>query len=94
MAKKDIIFDSAVREKILSGITKLNNAVKVTLGPTGRVVMIERDFGDPYVTKDGVTVAKEIDLPDPIENMAAQMVKQATSKTASMAGDGTTTATN
>lgn len=93
MAKKHIIFDADVREKIRAGVKKLTDAVKVTLGPTGRVVMIERDFGDPYVTKDGVTVAKEIDLPDPIENMGAQMVKQVTSKTSAVAGDGTTTAT-
>lgn len=93
MAKKNIIFESDVREKISRGIKKLADAVKVTLGPTGRVVMIEREYGDPYVTKDGVTVAKEVELPDPIENMGAQIVKQATSKTSSVAGDGTTTAT-
>lgn len=90
---KQIIFRDEVREKIRSGINKLANAVKVTLGPSGRVVLSARDFNDPFFTKDGVTVAKEIELPDQLENMAAQIVRQATSKTASAAGDGTTTAT-
>ena len=93
MSKKDIVYDAVVREKLQAGIQKLAEAVKVTLGPTGRVVMIERDFGDPYITKDGVTVAKEIELVDPFENMGAQMVKQVTAKTSNLAGDGTTTAT-
>lgn len=93
MSKKNIVFDAEVRTKISQGISKLAAAVKVTLGPTGRVVMCERDFGDPYVTKDGVTVAKEIELSDPLENMGAQMVKQVTSQTSKAAGDGTTTAT-
>ena len=93
MAKKCIVFDADVREKIKAGVKKLADAVAITLGPTGRVVMIEREYGDPYVTKDGVTVAKEIELSDPLENMGAQMVKQVTSKTSSVAGDGTTTAT-
>jgi len=90
---KDIIFDESVRSKIQDGLNKLAQAVRVTLGPTGRVVMIERDFGDPIITKDGVTVAKHIDLEDKLSNMAAMMVRQAASKTASEAGDGTTTAT-
>ena len=75
------------------GISKLTSAVKSTLGPSGRVVLASKDFGDPYFTKDGVTVAREIELPDYLENMGAQIVRQATSKTASSAGDGTTTAT-
>lgn len=90
---KEIIFSDDVRKKIAAGVKKLSDAVRVTLGPTGRVVMIERDFGYPFVTKDGVTVAKEVDLPDRIENMGAQMVKQVTAKTSTVAGDGTTTAT-
>lgn len=90
---KQIVFDENVRSKLSAGIKKLANAVKVTLGPTGRVVLSARDFRDPYFTKDGVTVAREIELPDPFENMGAQIVRQATSETASVAGDGTTTAT-
>lgn len=82
-----------VRDSIKSGVAKLADAVKVTLGPTGRVVMFEREFGDPVITKDGVTVAGEVELQDPFENMGVRMVRQATSKTAKLAGDGTTTAT-
>ncbi len=90
---KNITFDRDAREKLKSGIDQLANAVKVTLGPKGRNVIIEKKFGAPAITKDGVTVAKEIELEDPIENMGAQMVKEVASKTADIAGDGTTTAT-
>ena len=90
---KQILFDEAARKKILNGIETLANAVKVTLGPKGRNVLIDKKFGAPVVTKDGVTVAKEIDLMDPFENMGAQMVREVASKTADSAGDGTTTAT-
>ncbi|HKK89206.1 MAG TPA: chaperonin GroEL [Saprospiraceae bacterium] len=90
---KDIMFDSKAREKLKRGIDALSNAVKVTLGPKGRNVVIEKSFGAPAITKDGVTVAKEIELKDPVENMGAQMVKEVASKTADIAGDGTTTAT-
>jgi len=92
MAKK-ISFDAEARERLKSGIDQLANAVKVTLGPKGRNVVIQKSFGAPQVTKDGVTVAKEIELEDPIENMGAQLVKEAASKTNDLAGDGTTTAT-
>ena len=90
---KDINFGSDAREKLKSGVDQLANAVKVTLGPKGRNVVIQRSFGAPIITKDGVTVAKEIELEDAVENMGAQMVKEVASKTADMAGDGTTTAT-
>ncbi len=90
---KMIFFDIEARNKMKKGVDTLSNAVKVTLGPKGRNVVIERKFGAPTVTKDGVTVAKEIELEDPIENMGAQMVKEVASKTADIAGDGTTTAT-
>ncbi len=93
MAKKKITFDAEAREAIRRGVKKLSQAVKVTLGPTGRVVVLEKSFGSPTVTKDGVTVAKEIELEDPNENMGAQMVKEVASKTSNVAGDGTTTAT-
>ncbi len=93
MAAKDIIYSEDARKKILEGVDKLANAVKVTLGPKGRNVAIEKKFGPPTVTKDGVTVAKEIELADPFENMGAQMVKEVASKTSDVAGDGTTTAT-
>lgn len=93
MAAKDITFDTNAQERLKKGIDKLANAVKVTLGPKGRNVVIQKSFGAPQVTKDGVTVAKEIELEDPIENMGAQMLKQVASKTADIAGDGTTTAT-
>ena len=90
---KNISFDSDARAKLKSGIDALANAVKVTLGPKGRNVVIQKAFGAPHITKDGVSVAKEIELEDPIENMGAQMVKEVASKTADQAGDGTTTAT-
>ena len=90
---KIIFFDIEARNKMKKGVDTLSNAVKVTLGPKGRNVVIEKKFGAPAVTKDGVTVAKEIELEDPIENMGAQMVKEVASKTAEIAGDGTTTAT-
>ncbi len=93
MAKKKITFDTEAREGIRRGVKQLAAAVKVTLGPTGRVVILEKSFGSPTVTKDGVTVAKEIELEDPSENMGAQMVKEVASKTSNVAGDGTTTAT-
>ncbi len=93
MAGKLISFDVEAREKLKKGVDALANAVKVTLGPRGRNVVIDKKFGAPLVTKDGVTVAKEIELKDPIENMGAQMVKEVASKTADVAGDGTTTAT-
>ena len=90
---KLIEYDSEARTKIKSGVDKLANAVKVTLGPKGRNVILEKKFGAPTVTKDGVSVAKEIDLDDPVENIGAQMVKEVASKTSDIAGDGTTTAT-
>jgi chaperonin GroEL len=90
---KEITFDTAAREKLKSGVDALANAVKVTLGPKGRNVVIDKKFGAPHITKDGVTVAKEIELADAIENMGAQMLKEVASKTADIAGDGTTTAT-
>ena len=90
---KQITFDSEARAKLKSGIDALANAVKTTLGPKGRNVVIQKSFGAPSITKDGVTVAKEIEIEDPIENMGAQMVKEVASKTADAAGDGTTTAT-
>jgi len=90
---KDIIFNLESRDQLKKGIDALANAVKVTLGPKGRNVVIEKKFGAPHVTKDGVTVAKEIELSDPVANMGAQMLKEVASKTADVAGDGTTTAT-
>ena len=93
MAAKEIIYDTAARDRILKGVNALANAVKVTLGPKGRNVVIEKSFGAPTVTKDGVTVAKEIELADKFENMGAQMVREVASKTSDIAGDGTTTAT-
>jgi chaperonin GroEL len=93
MASKQLLFDEAARQKVLRGVELLAKAVKVTLGPKGRNVVIDKKFGSPTVTKDGVTVAKEIELPDPYENMGAQMVKEVASKTSDAAGDGTTTAT-
>jgi chaperonin GroEL len=93
MAAKRIAFDQEARESILRGVRKLARAVKVTLGPSGRNVVLEKSFGSPTVTKDGVTVAKEIELEDSYENMGAQMVKEVASKTSTVAGDGTTTAT-
>ncbi|MCP4900781.1 MAG: chaperonin GroEL, partial [bacterium] len=93
MAGKDIVYSEEARSKILAGVNKLANAVKVTLGPKGRNVVLEKKFGSPLITKDGVTVAKEIELPDRLENMGAQMVREVASKTSDVAGDGTTTAT-
>ncbi|MBI4197408.1 MAG: chaperonin GroEL, partial [Deltaproteobacteria bacterium] len=93
MSAKDIIYDQKAREAILKGVNALANAVKVTLGPKGRNVILEKSFGSPTITKDGVTVAKEIELADKFENMGAQMVKEVASKTSDVAGDGTTTAT-
>ncbi len=93
MAAKQLIFDEVARQKLLRGVEILSRAVKVTLGPKGRNVVIDKKFGSPTVTKDGVTVAKEVELPDPYENMGAQMVKEVASKTNDSAGDGTTTAT-
>ncbi|MGB7291305.1 MAG: TCP-1/cpn60 chaperonin family protein, partial [Thermodesulfobacteriota bacterium] len=93
MAAKQIAFSSSARDSILEGVNKLAHAVKSTLGPRGRNVLIEKTFGAPVVTKDGVTVAKEIELDDRFENMGAQMVKEVASKTSDVAGDGTTTAT-
>src|SRR5438874_5842239 len=93
MSAKQIAFDQEARDAMRRGISKLARAVKVTLGPKGRNVIIQKSFGSPTVTKDGVTVAKEIDLPDHYENMGARMVKEVASKTSDVAGDGTTTAT-
>src|SRR6202789_3146806 len=93
MSAKQIAFDQEARDAMKKGITKLARAVKVTLGPKGRNVIIQKSFGSPTVTKDGVTVAKEIELPDHYENMGAAMVKEVASKTSDVAGDGTTTAT-
>src|SRR5499426_4705737 len=93
MAAKTIIYGEEARQRVLHGVNKLADAVKVTLGPKGRNVVIEKKFGSPTVTKDGVTVAKEIELEDKLENMGAQMVKEVASKTSDVAGDGTTTAT-
>src|SRR6201986_1459748 len=90
---KEITFDTSARDRIKKGVDKLADAVKVTLGPKGRNVILDKKFGAPTVTKDGVSVAKEIELKDPIENMGAQLVKEVASKTADAAGDGTTTAT-
>ena len=90
---KQIKFDADARQKILAGVEKLSSAVTSTLGPSGRNVILDKKFGSPQITKDGVTVAKEIELPDPFENMGAQMVKEVASKTNDVAGDGTTTAT-
>src|SRR3990167_4033555 len=92
MAKK-IVFGQEARNKILEGVDILADTVKLTLGPRGRNVAIEQSFGSPKITKDGVSVAKEIDLKDPLQNMGAQMVREVASKTADVAGDGTTTAT-
>src|SRR5438445_12616697 len=90
---KIIVHGEESRQAILRGVNVLANAVKVTLGPKGRNVIIDKKFGSPVITKDGVTVAKEIELPNAIENMGAQMVKEVASKTSDVAGDGTTTAT-
>src|SRR4051812_17077656 len=93
MAAKEIVFSTNARAQIAKGLNQLANAVKVTLGPRGRNVVIEKSWGSPTITKDGVTVAKEIELENKLENMGAQMVKEVASKTSDIAGDGTTTAT-
>ncbi|MCC6355690.1 MAG: chaperonin GroEL, partial [Verrucomicrobiae bacterium] len=93
MAAKQMIFDEAARQAILRGVEKLSRAVTATLGPKGRNVVLDKKFGSPVITKDGVTVAKEIELEDPYENMGAQLVREVASKTSDVAGDGTTTAT-
>jgi chaperonin GroEL len=93
MAAKDLVFDVEARARLKKGVDRLAQAVKVTLGPKGRNVVLDRKFGSPTVTKDGVSVAKEIELDDPVENMGAQMVKEVATKTSDVAGDGTTTAT-
>src|SRR5438132_7974810 len=93
MAAKDVKFSGDARDRMLRCVDILANAVKVTLGPKGRNVLIEKSFGAPRITKDGVTVAKEIELEDKFENMGAQMVREVASKTNDLAGDGTTTAT-
>src|SRR5574343_1375603 len=93
MAAKEVRFAADARERMLRGVDILANAVKVTLGPKGRNVVIDKSFGAPRTTKDGVTVAKEIELEDKFENMGAQMVKEVASRTSDVAGDGTTTAT-
>src|SRR5213076_1807021 len=93
MAAKQLIFDENARQTLLRGVSKLAKAVAATLGPKGRNVVLDKKFGSPTVTKDGVTVAKEIELEDACENMGAQMVREVASKTSDDAGDGTTTAT-
>ena len=93
MAAKEVKFHGDARERMLRGVDILANAVKVTLGPKGRNVVLDKSFGAPRITKDGVTVAKEIELADKFENMGAQMVREVASKTSDQAGDGTTTAT-
>src|SRR5687767_15330742 len=93
MAAKEIVYTEKARNYILAGVNALADAVKVTLGPKGRNVVIEKSFGSPVITKDGVTVAKEIELESKFENMGAQMVREVASKTSDKAGDGTTTAT-
>lgn len=93
MAAKIIAFDEKARRSIEAGVNKLADAVKVTLGPKGRNVVLEKKYGSPTITNDGVTIAKEIELEDPYENMGAQLVKEVASKTNDIAGDGTTTAT-
>ena len=90
---KQIVYGEQSRQAMLRGVNQLADAVKVTLGPKGRNVVLDKKFGSPTITKDGVTVAKEIDLKDPLENMGAQMVREVASKTSDTAGDGTTTAT-
>src|SRR5437899_4698477 len=90
---KQITYGDESRQSILRGVNRLADAVRVTLGPRGRNVVLDKKFGSPTITKDGVTVAKEIELKEPVENMAAQMVREVASKTSDVAGDGTTTAT-
>src|SRR6201997_5591175 len=94
MTAKDVRFGENARNKMINGVNVLANAVKITLGPKGRNVVLERSYGAPTITKDGVSVAKEIELRDRFENMGAQMVKEVASKTSDVAGDGTTTATD
>ena len=93
MAAKQLQFDEAARQALLRGVEKLARAVKATLGPAGRNVILDKKFGSPTITKDGVSVAKEIELDDPYENMGAQLIREVSSKTSDIAGDGTTTAT-
>src|SRR5262244_3877122 len=93
MAAKEVRFHGDARERMLRGVDILANAVKVTLGPKGRNVLLDKSFGAPRMTKDGVTVAKEIELPDKFENMGAQLLREVATKTSDQAGDGTTTAT-
>src|ERR1700741_496887 len=93
MAAKQLQFDESARQALLRGVEKLAKAVKATLGPSGRNVILDKKFGAPTITKDGVSVAKEIELEEPYENMGAQMIKEVASKTSDVAGDGTTTAT-
>ena len=90
---KDVIFGSSARQRMLNGVNILADAVKATLGPKGRNVILDKSFGAPTVTKDGVSVAKEIELSDKVENMGAQMIKEVASQASDVAGDGTTTAT-
>src|SRR5512147_1735352 len=93
MPAKQLLYDQEARAAVLRGVQKLSGAVKATLGPKGRNVVLDKKWGAPTITKDGVTVAKEVELPDKFENMGAQMVRQVASKTSEVAGDGTTTAT-
>src|SRR5438477_13048134 len=93
MASKQLTYADEARQKLLAGVSKLSRAVRCTLGPRGRNAVLDKGWGSPTVTKDGVTVAEEIELNDPYENMGAQLVKEAASKTSDVAGDGTTTAT-
>src|ERR1700693_6481276 len=93
MAAKTIVYGEEARQRVLHGVNKLADAVKITLGPKGRNAVIEKRFGSPTITKDGVTVAKEIELQDPLENMGAQMGREVASKTSDVAGGGATTAT-
>src|SRR5208283_2682027 len=93
MGAKQLLFDDEARRKVLRGVEQLSRAVKITLGPRGRNVVLDKKFGSPTVTKDGVSVAKEVELEDPFENMGAQMVKEVAEKSSKVAGDGTTTAT-
>ncbi len=93
MSEKELRFGDSARSKIMNGVNLLTDAVQVTMGPRGRNVVLEKSYGAPTITKDGVSVAKEIELKDRFENMGAQMVKEVASKTSDMAGDGTTTAT-
>src|SRR6476659_10501468 len=93
MGAKQLVYSDEARQKLLAGVTKLARAVRCTLGPRGRNAVLDKGWGSPTVTKDGVTVAEEIELNDPYENMGAQLVKEAASKTSDVAGDGTTTAT-